>query len=53
MRFHVVNVPPGKFSTNEWIEVKGSIIPLSPSQIFVDAQSIAQVPTPARPYITP
>jgi putative membrane protein len=50
---HVVNVPPGKFSTNEWIDVRGSIIPLSPSEIFVDAQTITQVPTPAHPYITP
>lgn len=49
---HVVDVPPGKFPTNAWVEVKGPIYPLG-SQIIVDAQSIVQVPTPARPYITP
>ena len=51
-QIHVVNVPPGKFQPNQWIEVKGPIYPLG-SQILVDAQSVVQVPTPSRPYVTP
>jgi uncharacterized repeat protein (TIGR03943 family) len=48
----VVNVPPGKFQTNDWVEVKGPIYPLG-EQVIVDATSVVEVARPARPYLTP
>lgn len=48
----VVNVPPGKFETNEWVEVTGPIYPLG-KQVIVNATSVEAVARPARPYLTP
>jgi uncharacterized repeat protein (TIGR03943 family) len=48
----VVNVPPGKFQANEWVEVKGPIYPLG-RQVIVNATSVEAVTRPARPYLTP
>jgi putative membrane protein len=49
----VVDVPPGSFATNDWVEVKGTIYPLSGREILVDATSIVAVPRPEHPYLTP
>jgi putative membrane protein len=49
----VVNVPPGAFSPNEWVDVKGAIYPLSGREILVNATSVVPVPRPERPYLTP
>ncbi|MBA3690077.1 MAG: TIGR03943 family protein [Actinobacteria bacterium] len=48
----VVNVPPGRFEPNQWIEVKGQIYPLG-REVIVNASSVAGVPRPAKPYLTP
>jgi len=48
----VVNVPPGKFEANDWVEVKGPIYPLG-KQVIVNATSVEEVARPAGPYLTP
>jgi uncharacterized repeat protein (TIGR03943 family) len=48
----VVNVPPGRFAENEWIEVTGSVFPLG-REVIVTASEIAPMPRPDRPYLTP
>ncbi|MFB3737422.1 MAG: TIGR03943 family protein [Candidatus Velamenicoccus archaeovorus] len=48
----VVNVPPGAFATNRWVEVRGTIYPLG-REVIVDASRITPVPRPSRPYLTP
>jgi uncharacterized repeat protein (TIGR03943 family) len=48
----VVNVPPGQFQANDWVEVRGSIYPLG-KQVIVNATSVEAVLRPARPYLTP
>ena len=48
----VVNVPPGKFDVNQWVEVKGQIYPLG-REVIVNASDITNVPRPDRPYLTP
>jgi len=48
----VVNVPPGKFDVNQWVEVKGQIYPLG-REVIVNASDITNVAQPERPYLTP
>jgi uncharacterized repeat protein (TIGR03943 family) len=48
----VVNVQPGAFSANEWVDVKGAIYPLG-REIIVNASSVVAVPRPEHPYLTP
>jgi len=48
----VVNVPPGKFQENDWVEVTGQIYPLG-REVIVNASQVASVPRPDRPYLTP
>lgn len=48
----VVDVAPGRFQANEWVEVKGAIYPLG-DQVLVDASSVDEVSRPAKPYLTP
>jgi uncharacterized repeat protein (TIGR03943 family) len=48
----VVNVTPGRFRQNEWVEVKGPIYPLG-REVIVSATSIDPVPVPEKPYLTP
>ncbi|MEO8292452.1 MAG: TIGR03943 family protein [Actinomycetota bacterium] len=48
----VVNVSPGQFEPNDWIEVEGQIYPLG-REVIVNATSVAGVPRPAKPYLTP
>jgi uncharacterized repeat protein (TIGR03943 family) len=52
VQVRVVNVPPGKFPANAWVDVQGQIYPLG-REVIVNASSIASVPRPAKPYITP
>ncbi|HZD17283.1 MAG TPA: TIGR03943 family protein [Actinomycetota bacterium] len=47
----VVNVTPGAFDDNEWIEVSGAIYPLG-REVIVNASSVEPVPRPERPYLT-
>jgi uncharacterized repeat protein (TIGR03943 family) len=50
----VVNVPPGDFATNDWVEVKGTIYPLGHQAIVeADPGGVTLVPQPAEPYLTP
>ncbi len=48
----VVNIPPGRFEPDDWVEVTGRIYPLG-SEILVDASGARRIPQPARPYLTP
>jgi uncharacterized repeat protein (TIGR03943 family) len=47
----VVNVTPGVFDADEWVEVSGTIYPLG-REIIVDAAQIVEVERPQRPYLT-
>jgi uncharacterized repeat protein (TIGR03943 family) len=46
-----VNVTPGVYADDEWVEVTGEIYPVG-SEVIVDAVEIRKVPTPDRPYLT-
>jgi putative membrane protein len=48
----VVDVPPGAFRTNQWVDVKGAIYPLG-REVILDATSVGSVPRPDHPYLTP
>jgi uncharacterized repeat protein (TIGR03943 family) len=48
----VVNVPPGAFAANQWVDVKGAIYPLG-RDVIVNATSVSSVPRPEHPYLTP
>jgi uncharacterized repeat protein (TIGR03943 family) len=47
----VVNVTPGAFEDNEWVEVVGPIYPLG-REVIVNAASIRSVDRPDRPYLS-
>jgi uncharacterized repeat protein (TIGR03943 family) len=47
----VVNVTPGAFEDNEWVEITGTIYPLG-REVIVDASTIRDVPRPERPYLS-
>ena len=47
----VVNVTPGAFEDNAWVDVEGTIYPLG-REVIVNASAIAGVPRPARPYLS-
>jgi uncharacterized repeat protein (TIGR03943 family) len=47
----VVNVTPGAFEDNDWIEVTGTIYPLG-REVIVNAGSIEVVERPERPYLS-
>lgn len=48
----VVNIRPGGFGPDDWVEVTGSIYPLG-REVIVDAREIVEVDRPDRPYLTP
>jgi hypothetical protein len=48
----VVNVTPGQFANEDWVEVTGTIYPIG-REVIVDASSIAEVVRPDHPYLTP
>jgi putative membrane protein len=48
----VVNVTPGAFANDAWVEVTGSIYPLG-REVIVDATEITEVERPERPYLSP
>jgi uncharacterized membrane protein YcgQ (UPF0703/DUF1980 family) len=48
----VVNVTPGEFQSNDWVEVKGTIYPIG-REVIVNASEVTSVPQPERPYLTP
>lgn len=48
----VVNVTPGEFEPNDWVEVKGPIYPLG-REVIVNASEVTSVPRPDKPYLTP
>lgn len=48
----VVNVTPGQFQPNDWVEVTGTIYPLG-REVIVNASEVTSVPQPDRPYLTP
>ena len=48
----VVNVTPGRFADEDWVEVTGTIYPLG-REVIVDATAITAMDRPDRPYLTP
>ena len=52
VQIRVVNVTPGLFDQEDWVEVKGTIYPIG-RQVIVVASSIEEAPRPDRPYLTP
>jgi putative membrane protein len=52
VRVRVVDVPPGVFSIDEWVRVRGTLYPLS-SEVLVDAASVERVTRPDDPYLNP
>jgi uncharacterized repeat protein (TIGR03943 family) len=48
----VVNVTPGQFANEDWVQVTGTIFPIG-REVIVDASDIAQVERPDHPYLTP
>jgi putative membrane protein len=47
----VVNVTPGRFEENDWVEVTGAIYPIG-REVIVDATAVRAVPRPDRPYLS-
>jgi uncharacterized repeat protein (TIGR03943 family) len=47
----VVNVTPGAFDDNEWVEVTGTIYPVG-REVIVAAEGIEPVERPDRPYLS-
>jgi uncharacterized repeat protein (TIGR03943 family) len=47
----VVNVTPGAFQDNDWVDVRGTIYPLG-REVIVNASATTSVPRPDRPYLT-
>ena len=52
VQVRVVNVTPGEFHDNEWVDVKGLVYPLG-REVIVNATSVTAAPTPSKPYLTP
>jgi uncharacterized repeat protein (TIGR03943 family) len=48
----VVNVTPGQFENEDWVQVIGTIFPIG-REVIVDASDIAAVERPDHPYLTP
>lgn len=48
----VVEVPPGAFSTDDWIRVRGRVYALG-AEILVVAERVEEIPPPEVPYLTP
>ena len=48
----VVNVTPGQFENEDWVQVTGSIFPIG-REVIVDASDITGVDRPDHPYLTP
>jgi len=48
----VVNVTPGRFRPNDWVEVTGTIYPIG-REVIVNASAVEPVDRPERPYLTP
>jgi uncharacterized repeat protein (TIGR03943 family) len=47
----VVNVTPGAFEDNDWVEVRGVIYPIG-REVIVRADTVQAVDRPDRPYLT-
>lgn len=48
----VVDAPPGRFETDQWVRVTGPIYPLG-GDVLVQAESIEPIEAPEDPYLTP
>ena len=48
----VVNVTPGQFANEDWVQVTGTIFPIG-REVIVDASDIVGVERPDHPYLTP
>jgi len=53
-QLRVVNVPPGRFAEDDWVEVSGTIFPVG-REVILDADPASIVPArqPDPPYLTP
>lgn len=51
-RVRVVGVPPGAFAAEDWVRVEGRVYPVG-REVLVAAETVAAIPVPDRPYLTP
>lgn len=52
IQVRVVGAPPGRFKSDEWVQVAGKMYPLG-REVIVDASAVKGVPKPKRPYLNP
>ena len=52
VQVRVVNVTPGLFESDDWIEVRGRVYAIG-REVIVDAASVEEVAPPERPYLSP
>jgi uncharacterized repeat protein (TIGR03943 family) len=52
VQVRVVDAPPGKFASGQWVQVSGSLYPVG-DEVLVDATKIQPVPRPSHPYLYP
>ena len=52
VQVRVVDVPPGRFTPNEWVQVSGTLYPVG-TEVLLDAQDVKAVPRPSQPYLYP
>ncbi len=52
VQVRVVNVTPGRFAENDWVQVKGQVYPLG-REVIVNATSVEKTAAPDKPYLTP
>jgi len=47
----VVNVTPGAYEDNQWVDVRGTIFPLG-REVIVNASAVSGISRPDRPYLS-
>jgi uncharacterized repeat protein (TIGR03943 family) len=52
VQVRTVDVQPGRFTPNEWVQVTGSLYPVG-TEVLLDAQQVKAVPRPGQPYLYP
>jgi uncharacterized repeat protein (TIGR03943 family) len=48
----IVNVTPGQYATNQWVQVTGVFYPIGKDAVVAQTK-IVKIPTPKNPYLTP
>jgi uncharacterized membrane protein YcgQ (UPF0703/DUF1980 family) len=48
----IVGLPPGDYPDDEWLQVTGAVYPVG-REVLVAASTVAPIPVPSQPYLTP